>query len=111
LRYFCGSSCYRTIIYNIRATITLFQTGDGGRRKPVHTGYRPSFAFNTEKHYSGEIRLIDKKELSLGETGKANIKLLPARTIRKNLKPTDSFTITEGNKPIGMGVIEKVVKK
>ena len=99
------------ITYNIKATITLFQTGDGGRKRPIHTGYRPSFAFNTEKHYSGEIRLIDRKELIPGETAKANIKLLPARTIRRNLKPADSFTITEGNKTIGMGVIEKVVKR
>lgn len=96
------------IAYNFIATITLLPTGQGGRKKPVFTGYRPSFAFNTEKHYSGEIRLIDRIELRPGQTSKVHIKLLPAKTIRKNLKATDAFSITEGNKTVGIGVIEEV---
>jgi translation elongation factor EF-Tu-like GTPase len=96
------------IAYNIKATITLFPTEQGGRKKPVHTGYRPSFAFNTEKYYSGEIRLIDTTTLYPGGTSSVLIKLLPAKTIRKNLKPTDAFRITEGSKTIGTGIITKV---
>jgi translation elongation factor EF-Tu-like GTPase len=96
------------ITYNLRATITLFPTEQGGRKRPVHTGFRPSFAFNTEQHYSGEIKLIDRDELYPGETSRASIKLLPARTIRKNLKEKDAFSITEGNKTLGTGVITKV---
>lgn len=96
------------ITYSLQATITLFPTINGGRKKPVYTGYKPSFAFNTEKHYSGEIRLIGKTELRPGQTSKVHIKLLPAKTIRKNLKPMDAFSITEGNKPIGSGIIDKV---
>jgi elongation factor Tu len=96
------------LAYNLKATITLFPTEQGGRKKPVYTGYRPSFAFNTEKHYSGEIKLIARKELQPGQTSKAYIKLLPAKTIRKNLKPADAFSINEGNKTIGSGVIEEV---
>lgn len=96
------------IAYNLKATITLFPTDQGGRKKPVYTGYRPSFAFNTEKHYSGEIELIAREELQPGQTSKAYIKLLPAKTIRKNLKPADAFSITEGNKTVGSGVIEEV---
>jgi elongation factor Tu len=98
------------VTYNLEATITLFPSENGGRKKPVYTGYRPSFAFNTSQHYSGEVRLIGKEELFPGETSRVRIKLLPAKTIRKNLKPADSFTITEGNKRVGSGVIEKVVK-
>jgi elongation factor Tu len=94
--------------YNLKAIITLFPTDQGGRKNPVYTGYRPSFAFNTEKYYSGEIRLIARKELQPGQTSKAYIRLLPAKTIRKNLKPADAFRITEGNKTIGSGIIEKV---
>jgi translation elongation factor EF-Tu-like GTPase len=94
--------------YNIRAIITLFPTDQGGREKPVYTGYRPSFAFNTERYYCGDIRLIARKELQPGQTSKAFIRLLPAKTIRKNLKPADAFRITEGTKTVGTGVIEKV---
>lgn len=96
------------LAYTLKAIITLFPTDQGGRKKPVYTGYRPSFAFNTEIHYSGEIRLIAREELQPGQTSEAYIDLLPAKTIRKNLKPTDVFSITEGNKTVGSGVIEEV---
>ena len=94
--------------YNLKANITLFPTNQGGRKNPVYTGYRPSFAFNTEKYYSGEIKLIARKEMRPGQTSKAYVRLLPAKTIRKNLKPADAFRIGEGNKTIGSSIIEEV---
>jgi hypothetical protein len=51
---------------------------------------------------------VRRKELQPGETGVAVIKLLPARNLRKNLKPDDTFSISEGNKTVGTGIIEKV---
>ncbi|HEY4965316.1 MAG TPA: hypothetical protein VII28_02910, partial [Puia sp.] len=91
-----------------RARIALFSTEMGGRKNPVYNGYRPSFGFNTANYYSGQIRLIGKKILRPGRSSFVKIDLLPARTIRKNLKPNDSFIIAEGNKIIGTGVLEKV---
>jgi len=94
--------------YTFRARISLFSTEMGGRKNPVYSGYRPSFGFNTSYHYSGQIKLIGKKVLRPGRSSQVKIALLPARTIRKNLKPNDSFIITDGNKIIGTGVLEKV---
>jgi elongation factor Tu len=94
--------------YKFKAKITLYSTDMGGRKTPVFSGYRPSFAFNTAIHYSGEIKLIGKKELHPGQSSLVHVHLLPARTIRKNLKENDSFIITEGNKTVGTGVIEKL---
>ena len=94
--------------YNLTAIISLLPTELGGRKKSVATGYRPSFSFNSQQHYSGEISLVNPPELNPGDSGMAIIKLLPARTIRKNLKPKDAFTISEGNKTIGSGIIEAV---
>ena len=96
------------LTYNLKAKIILFPTKAGGRKKPVYSGYKPSFSFNTEKHYCGEIQLLNKDKLNPGETALAYIKLLPAKSIRKNLKKNDAFTITEGNIAIGTGVIEDV---
>lgn len=96
------------LTYNLTAKITLFPTDKGGRKRPVYSGYKPSFGFNTEKHYSGEIELLGKNELNPGETSDVFIRLLPAKNIRKNLKHNDAFTITEGNKTVGAGVIDKV---
>lgn len=94
--------------YDLKVKISLLPTEMGGRKKPVFTGYKPSFSFNSIQHFSGEIHLVRKKVLNPGDSGTAVIKLLPARNIRKNLKPNDAFTITEGNKTIGSGIIEKV---
>jgi translation elongation factor EF-Tu-like GTPase len=96
------------ITYDLRAKISLLPTEMGGRKKPVANGYKPSFAFNSSQHFSGEIRLVRKKILNPGDSAVAVIKLLPARNLRKNLKPNDAFTITEGNKTVGSGIIEKV---
>ena len=94
--------------YNLKAIISLLPTELGERKKSVATGYRPSFSFNSQNHYSGEISFVDILELNPGDSAMATIKLLPARTIRKNLKPKDAFTISEGNKTIGSGIIEDV---
>lgn len=96
------------ITYDLVAKISLLPTEMGGRKKPVFTGYKPSFSFNSLQHYSGEIRLVRKRSLKPGDSAIAVIKLLPARTIRKTLKPNDAFIITEGNKTVGSGIIEKV---
>ena len=93
--------------YKLSARITLYPSEMGGRIKPVYSGYRPSFVFNSKIHYSGEIDLLGKDELKPGETSKALVRLLPAQTL-KTLKPNKSFTISEGNKIIGTGLIESV---
>ena len=96
------------ITYDLRAKISLFPTEMGGRKNPVATGYKPSFSFGSIHHHTGEIRLVKIKELLPGNSGVAVIKLLPSRYLRKNLKANDTFSITEGNRTIGTGVIEKV---
>lgn len=95
--------------YILTAKIALFPTENGGRKKPVYSGYRPSFTFNSLKHYSGEIEILGKNELRPGESSSVKIKLLPAKTIRRTLKKNDAFTINEGNKVVGSGVIEEAV--
>ena len=95
------------ITYDLTARIVLLPTDMGGRKKPVASGYKPSFVFNSLKHFAGEIHLVRRKELQPGETGVEVIKLLPARNLRKNLKPNDTFSISEGNKNVVTGIIDK----
>lgn len=98
------------ITYDFKAIISLFTTQMGGRRKPIYSGYRPSFAFNTQKHFCGEISLLQTDELKPGNSAEVFIKLLPSQYIRQNLKPGDAFSILEGNTPIGSGIIETIEK-
>jgi translation elongation factor EF-Tu-like GTPase len=91
--------------YNIKAKISLLPTKLGGRKNPVSTGYRPALAFNSIQHFSGEIELLDQQQIKPGESGTVLIKLIPAKHIRKNLKSNDAFTLNEGNKAVGSGII------
>ena len=100
------------ITYSFRAHLTLLPTKNGGRKKSVFSGYRPSFVFNSQKQYCGEIELIEKEELKPGETSLIQVNLLPARTIRKNLHVDTPFTIVEGNKTVGRGlIVQEILKK
>ena len=96
------------ITYKFRAKISLLPTKFGGRKNPVYNGYRPSLVFNTKQHYSAEIHLIQIDELKPGNTALAYINLLPAKTLRRTIKDNDAFTLTEGSKTIGTGIIESV---
>ncbi|HZX59156.1 MAG TPA: hypothetical protein VFE54_10530 [Mucilaginibacter sp.] len=94
--------------YQFKALLTLFPTVNGGRKKPVYDHYRPSFSFGSSNHFSGEVSFVDLDELLPGGTAMAIIKLLPSRNIRQNLKSGDSFTILDGDKIVGTGVIQEI---
>lgn len=96
------------LAYDFTAIISLFPTENGGRRKPVYSNYKPSFSFNTMQHISGEIALLNKEILYPGESAVIYVKLLPSKHIRENLKNGDAFTVLEGDKIIGSGVIQKI---
>ncbi len=94
--------------YNFTAILSLFPTENGGRKKPIYDHYRPSFAFNSINLVSGEVSFPELDELKPGATATALVKLLPSKHIRQNLKSGDSFTILDGAKVIGTGVIQKI---
>lgn len=95
-------------LYNFTATFSLFPTENGGRKNPVYNYYKPSFSFNSANQVSGEVSFPELEELSPGDTTTAYIKLLPSKHIRQNLKKGDSFTILEGLKIVGAGVIQRI---
>ena len=90
-------------IYSFKAVFSLFPTENGGRKRPVYENYRPSFAFNSVNHYSGEVSFPDLEELKPGGTTTAVVKLLPSKHISQHLKIGDSFTVLEGQKVVGSG--------
>ena len=74
----------------------------------MYSHYRPSFSFNTRMHFCGEMSFLDKEEVIPGDTAIASIKLMPARYIRHNLKKGDAFTLLEGDRVVGSGVIQSI---
>jgi translation elongation factor EF-Tu-like GTPase len=99
------------IAYNFTAILTLLPTQNGGRKRPVFDNYRPSFSFSSKNLISGEISFPEKDQVDPGTTAIARIKLLPSKIIRHNLKSGDSFTILEGNKLVGTGVIKDILEE
>jgi len=98
---------YKTV-YNFTALLSLLPTENGGRKRPIYNHYRPAFSFSTVNQFSGEIYFIDKQELSPGGTANIEVKLLPSRYVPQKLKSGDSFTILEGDKIVGTGVIQNI---
>ncbi len=98
------------ITYNFKALFSLLPTDLGGRKKPIYNNYRPSFAFNSLNLFTGEISFVDMTELHPGKTAQVQVKLLPSKNIRSTLKKGDSFTIHEGEKIIGSGIIQEIKK-
>jgi elongation factor Tu len=96
------------ITYSFTATLSLFPTENGGRKKPIYNHFRPAFSFSTLKHFSGEVSFPSAIELHPGNTATALVKLLPSKHIRQNLKSGDAFTILEGDRIIGAGVIQRI---
>lgn len=98
------------ITYNFTAILMLLPTENGGRKRPVYDCYRPSFSFSSKNHISGEVSFPDRDIVEPGSTAIATVKLLPSRHIRQNLKSGDAFTILEGNKIVGTGVIQDILE-
>lgn len=97
-----------SITYSFKAYLTLLPTKDGGRKTGIMDGYRPNFSFNTKKMYCGIIALKADKEIKPGTSDAADIHLLSAETIPKELSKGDTFSIKEGNHNIGSGQIISV---
>ncbi|RYE31414.1 MAG: hypothetical protein EOP42_10615 [Sphingobacteriaceae bacterium] len=99
------------LAYDFTALLSMLPTAVGGRKKPVYDHYRPSFSFNTLNRISGEVSFPELEELKPGGTTKAVVKLLPSKHIRQNLKSGDAFTILEGERIVGTGVIQQIERK
>jgi elongation factor Tu len=99
------------ICYKFTATLSLFPSELGGRKKPIFDNYKPSFSFNSSNHVSGEISFNRPQGLHPGESLNASVQLLPSKTIRQNLKCGDTFSIHEGTKVIGTGVIKQIIEE
>lgn len=90
--------------------LSLFPTEKGERKRPIYDNYRPSFSFNSINHFSGEISFPGLDELKPGETATAKVKLLPSKHVSHHLKVGDSFSLLEGRKVVGTGVIQEIEK-
>jgi len=79
---------------------------EGGRHTPFFTGYKPQFYFRTTD-VTGDVTLPEGTEMVMpGDTVTVKVKLIAPIAMEEKQK----FSIREGGKTVGAGVITKIVK-
>ena len=82
------------------------------RKTAFTSGYRPGFSFNSDSYYqtSGQITLLDKKNLYPGESALAEIIPITKKYLGSNFGPGSKFIFYEGRNLIGEGEVISVLQ-
>ena len=95
---------------DIEARISFLKTEEGGRAGPAKSGYRPSHDFGLPGTLNDAAHeYIDQEWVAPGESALANIWLLVPEYQTGRLNQGFEFTVQEGKRVVGHGVITKVV--
>jgi len=88
------------------AEVYVLSKDEGGRHKPFFNGYKPQFYFKTTD-VTGDINLPAGTEMVMpGDTTNLTIKLIAPIALENKQK----FTIREGGRTVGAGVVTKILK-
>ncbi len=88
------------------AEVYVLSKEEGGRHKPFFNGYKPQFYFKTTD-VTGDITLPAGTEMVMpGDTINLNIKLISPIALEDKQK----FTIREGGRTVGAGVVTTITK-
>ncbi len=88
------------------AEVYVLSKDEGGRHKPFFNGYKPQFYFKTTD-VTGDITLAAGTEMVMpGDTTNLTIKLIAPIALEDKQK----FTIREGGRTVGAGVVTKILK-
>jgi elongation factor Tu len=89
----------------------MLPTQEGGRSTPFRTNYRPQL-YLTDPAISTScfIHNIDgRDEVGPGETATVEASLLNAAILDEALKVEMKFWLREGGRPVGWGIIERLI--
>jgi elongation factor Tu len=89
-----------------QAEVYILTKEEGGRHTPFFTNYRPQFYFRTTD-VTGIIKLKEGVEMIMpGDNAELDIELITPIAMDTGLR----FTIREGGRTVGAGVVSKIVK-
>jgi len=87
------------------AEVYILSKEEGGRHTPFFSGYKPQFYMRTTD-VTGEVTLPDGTEMVMpGDTATFKVKLVGPIALDDQMK----FTVREGGRTVGAGVVTKVV--
>lgn len=94
---------------DIEAEISFLSTEQGGRKAPAASGYRPSHDFGLPGYLNDAAHeYIGCESAVPGETVKARMWFLTPKSQEGRLYPGFRFTVQEGARIVGHGVVRKV---
>ncbi len=100
--------------FEVTAILNLTSTEDGGRTKPISSGYRPDHVFEFEKSgiykyaYIGDVQLGSKHQLNPGESAEVKVRFLTHQPIEKQLIIGKEWFLYEGPIKIGFAKISNI---
>jgi translation elongation factor EF-Tu-like GTPase len=94
---------------DIEAEITFLPTEEGGRRSAAVSGYRPNHNFGLASLNDAAHEYIGRDSAAPGETVLANMWFLAPQYQVGRLVPGFTFTVQEGSRIVGHGVVRKVL--
>ena len=95
---------------DLEAEISLLASEQGGRAGPAKSGYRPNHDFGIEGTLNDAAHeYLGQEWLAPGETAIAHIYLLSPQYQAGRLHQGFKFTVQEGRKIVGRGVVTKVL--
>jgi elongation factor Tu len=88
------------------AEVYVLSKEEGGRHTPFFKGYKPQFYIRTTD-VTGEVELPEGTEMVMpGDTITFKVKLIQPIAMEEQMK----FTVREGGKTVGAGVVTKITK-
>ena len=91
---------------NFKAEVYVLSKEEGGRHTPFFTNYRPQFYFRTTD-VTGVVALPEGVEMVMpGDNVEMNVELIHPIAIEEGTK----FSIREGGRTVGAGVVATIVK-
>ena len=95
---------------DIEARISFLATSEGGRIGPAKSGYRPSHNFGLQGILNDAAHeYIGQEWVGPGETALANLWLLVPESQTGRFHEGFRFSVQEGSRIVGHGVITKVL--
>jgi len=101
----------RDRVPDIEVRIRLLSTEEGGRSRPVYTGYRPHFQIHETLQTSGEHVFLDKDVVHPGDEAIANILFIAPEHHPKSIWLGKEIDVKEGSMLIGRATVTKIYNK
>jgi elongation factor Tu len=96
------------MVHDIEAMIRFLPTAEGGRWRPVYSGYRPQF-FYDDRDWDAEHEYPDTEMVNPGDTVRAYLRFFSPQAHLGRVHVGMPFAIREGSRTVGLGTVTEIL--